>query len=44
MVSSILSSDEAQIAAVSFIASLGINLIGMAAGERPQNLIKMIFF
>ena len=43
-ISSILSSEEGLVAVVTFIAALGINLIGMAAGEHPQNLIKIIFF
>ena len=39
MISSILSSEEGKVAAVTFIAALGINLIGMTAGERPKNWI-----
>ena len=39
MISSILSSEEGQLAVVTFIAALGINLIGMTAGERPKNWI-----
>ena len=38
-ITSILSSEEGLVAVVTFIAALGINLIGMTAGERPKNWI-----